>query len=147
MSCSLIDCEKIAALEPIEMSDERSRSSCISSRLSASGRAIASPVMPRTFTFSRSISFQICSASNFESSTVVSPWIKPRMVDTWPAPCISGAAGRLTPGVVLSTARSDSTSGRSIFSLLWASMPPHSAKKMSSCRHITPFGMPVVPPV
>ena len=78
---------------------------------------------------------------------MVSPWIRPRIVDTWPAPCISGAAGSITPGPALSAARSRSASGRSTFSLLYASMPPHSAKKMSSWRHITPFGMPVVPPV
>ena len=26
-------------------------------------------------------------------------------------------------------------------------MPPPSVRQTSSCRHITPFGMPVVPPV
>ena len=127
ISWSLIDCEKIAALEPIEMSDERSTSSWISSSESASGRAIASPVMPRTFTFSRSISRQTCSASNFGISTVVSPWIRPRIVETWPAPCISGAAGSDTPGPALAAARSCSASGWSTFSLLYASIPPHSA--------------------
>ena len=30
---------------------------------------------------------------------------------------------------------------------LSASMPPPNAMKTSSCRHITPLGMPVVPPV
>ena len=35
ISWSLIDWEKIAALDPIEISEERSRSSCISSSLSA----------------------------------------------------------------------------------------------------------------
>ena len=60
---------------------------------------------------------------------------------------MSGAAGSITPGPRSRPRVSRSASGWSTFSLLYASIPPHSAKKMSSWRHITPFGMPVVPPV
>ena len=32
-------------------------------------------------------------------------------------------------------------------SLVCQSMPPPSTRQMSSCRHTTPLGLPVVPPV
>ena len=49
-SCSFTVCEKIAAVLPNDTSDETSTSPCRRSSVSASGRAIASPVTCITFT-------------------------------------------------------------------------------------------------
>ena len=69
----------------------------------------------------------------------------PIQVPSCAAPCISGATGNITidPRV---TARSATSSGE-LTGVPTGSAPPMPAKKMSSWRHITPFGMPVVPPV
>ena len=61
-----------------------------------------------------------------------------------PPPCIIGAF--TTPTVGSADTRVASSSGVVIGS--WAKPPPpRAAKKMSSARHSTPFGEPVVPPV
>ena len=59
-------------------------------------------------------------------------------------PCMNGHAGRqrVRPAIALSLI----ASGRSIAAPA-KSPPPKAPKKMSSWRHMTPFGMPVVPPV
>ena len=116
ISWSLIDWLKIAALEPIENSDDRSTSSYISSSLSASGRAMASPVMPSTLTFSDSITFHVCSASNLGVSTTVSPAMTLRITVTSPAPCIIGARVKLMPPPPPSATFWLSTEGSASFS-------------------------------
>ena len=61
-----------------------------------------------------------------------------------PVPCMSGAAGRFSgPGRVSrsASAASDGSAGRG-----WRDVASRLAMT-SSWRHITPLGMPVVPPV
>ncbi len=60
------------------------------------------------------------------------------------APCISGAAGIMTIGPVL-VAVSMTCPGSRCGSPY--GLPPPKAMNRSSVRHMTPFGMPVVPPV
>ncbi len=65
----------------------------------------------------------------------------------WAAPCISGAAVAMVrvPAVSLTrSARASGDAGGSARPMAERSM---AAKKMSSWRHMTPLGMPVVPPV
>ncbi len=64
----------------------------------------------------------------------------------WPPPCIIGA---FTMGMARASSagiRSASSSGFVIGGCP-KPPPPRAAKKMSSARHMTPFGTPVVPPV
>ena len=63
------------------------------------------------------------------------------------APCMSGGVFMKTswPGEAL--AFSDCTHSLSTGMRVNGSMPPARAKKRSSPRHMTPLGMPVVPPV
>jgi hypothetical protein len=61
------------------------------------------------------------------------------------APWISGAAGIIVttpPAAARSGTSSGVAAGRAV-----GKPPPMPAKKRSSWRHITPLGMPVVPPV
>ena len=147
-SCSFTVCEKIAAVLLNEKSDERSTSSCIFSSASASGRAIASPVTPIMLTRCFSTSRHISSASNLSTITAVLPSQVTRKIENWPAPCMSGGIGRLTsPPAATASIFSLASCGDVTRSLVSASMPPPSAKYTSSWRHITPLGMPVVPPV
>ena len=65
----------------------------------------------------------------------------------WPVPCISGAAGSTTgaaPAVATMCSRwasmvASSPSGTGLVAV--------SSRTSVSCSHITPFGIPVVPPV
>ncbi len=59
-------------------------------------------------------------------------------------PCMKGHAGRqrVRPAAALSAISSGAAMARPA-----KSPPPKAPKKMSSWRHMTPFGMPVVPPV
>ena len=59
-------------------------------------------------------------------------------------PCMNGQAGRQR--VRPASAFSAICSGLAI-ALPAKSPPPNAPKKMSSWRHMTPFGIPVVPPV
>ena len=68
-------------------------------------------------------------------------------VAIWAAPCISGGITQKTSPVSLAAACSARVCSLATRSLVRASMPCPSAKKMSSLRHTTPLGMPVVPPV
>jgi hypothetical protein len=94
------------------------------------------------------ISRQIVGGSNTPSSGItifppVNSWWNP---SHWDEACISGGVGSATSE--LSCRRSGSSSGRVMaLPIRVTSPPPMAAKKMSSCRHITPLGFPVVPPV
>ena len=78
--------------------------------------------------------------------TIVPPPKNVENASQCPAACMKGGMARaVTPG---RSTRSASSSAR----VMWSpeangSPPPMAAKKMSSCRHTTPLGMPVVPPV
>ena len=78
--------------------------------------------------------------------TTVPPPKRVEKASQCPAACMKGGmASAVTPG---RSTRSASSSGRE----MWlpeanGSPPPMAAKKMSSWRHRTPLGMPVVPPV
>ena len=64
----------------------------------------------------------------------------------WPPPCIIGAFTICIGRRVLGGDAFGELVGRSIG--VWPKPPPpRAAKKMSSARHITPLGIPVVPPV
>ena len=76
----------------------------------------------------------------------VPPLKKLMKLTHWPPPCIIGAFTMPTSCDPSAGTRRPSSSGVVIGG--WPKPPPPSAaKKMSSARHITPLGMPVVPPV
>ena len=80
--------------------------------------------------------------------TAVLPSNNVRYTVIWPAPCMNGGMISVTSplgcaGSIFSLA----LVGEVTRSLVNTSMPPASAKYTSSWRHITPLGMPVVPPV
>jgi hypothetical protein len=143
---SFTDGENTAAVLPTAKSEDTSYSSPRSCIVSTSGRPIASPVIMIMLTPSSPTSCHTRCASNFDTRTILLPTKLPPMTPHWVAPCMSGAIGN---EVVGPWARPFSTiaSGRSTFVPPTTSMPPPSAKKTSSCRHTTPLGMPVVPPV
>ena len=129
------------------MSAERSQRSGSASSASISGRAIASPVMSTEFTPCSWNVSHTPSALNWRTITSVDPrnhWLS---VAICAAPCMSGGMMQNTSGVSLAAACSERKYSFGTRSPVVASMPWPSAKKMSSLRHITPFGMPVVPPV
>ena len=66
------------------------------SNSSMSGRAIASPVMKISCTFSRSMISQVRWASNFGSRIVRCPAKRCISRPAWAPPCISGLSGKVT---------------------------------------------------
>ena len=99
-----------------------------------------------TFTLCRSISRQTSCGSNRRVSTTVSPPNSAPSVATCAAPWISGAEhSRTSPAD--SCPRRDCSHSSASTSPVMKSMPPPSVRQMSSCRHMTPLGRPVVPPV
>ena len=76
--------------------------------------------------------------------TTVPPLYSVMNAIQWAVPCMNGHAGRhrVRPACALSAICSGD-------SMAWPakSPPPNAPKKMSSWRHMTPFGIPVVPPV
>ncbi len=89
---------------------------------------------------------QSASGSNFGMITAVSPANRQPSVATMAAPWMSGAGAirtRAVPSAPLRDWAHSSASG----SPVRKSMPPASVRQMSSCRHMTPLGYPVVPPV
>ena len=64
----------------------------------------------------------------------------------WALACMNGGTGRAT---MPKSRRREGSSPGSVMALpIWSgSPPPMAAKKMSSWRHSTPLGAPVVPPV
>ena len=86
-------------------------------------------------------------ASNFSMSTFTLPWKNCIRLLEKAAPCISGGVLRKMSWPSAAAARSAWWNSDGTFSWVKKSVPPISAWKMSSDRHITPLGMPVVPPV
>ncbi len=77
------------------------------------------------------------------------PWLKQISEENCPVPCISGQAtseiGRMWSGPWM---RATSSSTEVAGGMPSRALPPAPITlKRSSWRHITPFGMPVVPPV
>ena len=145
---SLAAGESIAPPEASTMSDDRSYGSSAAVTASISGRAMASPTTVMTFVFVRAA---ICSTSTGSNDPG-------RGITTVPPPksAMNAAQCALTcmrGGVTSCTAPNSGMrltiwSGAEIGpSKVVGSPPPIDAKKMSSWRHITPLGMPVVPPV
>ncbi len=79
------------------------------------------------------------------ASTTLPPPYSPMNAAHWAAPCINGAAGSIVtiPEASAFFPTCSGVSGGGPYGL----PPIIAAKKRSSWRHITPFGMPVVPPV
>ena len=82
-----------------------------------------------------------------EASTSVLPWWKQMKAAHWAAPCMRGAAVAMVKVPTVSSTRSARSSGDAGGSASPMADRSMAAKKMSSWRHITPLGMPVVPPV
>ena len=119
------------------------------SSVSASGRAIASPVTCITLTpllLDRAPHLFGVEARRY--MTAVLPSKSMRYIANCPAPCMSGGMDDRRRARSAATGRSSRSrpSGAVTRSLVNTSMPPPSAKYTSSWRHITPLGMPVVPP-
>jgi hypothetical protein len=147
-SRSFTSSENSAPADDITISDDVSYAAPAACSASAIGRAIASPTMEMMFTLSRSTSDQISCASSRRdvASTTLPPLCRPIIAAQCPLPCISGATGSVAGGAVRAIAFVPISSGAVIGGP--PGLPPCSpAKKTSSCRHMTPFGMPVVPPV
>ncbi len=148
MNCSLTEGENSAAVLDSETHVERSRAGLPgSSSASSSGRAIASPVIMIACTPSSEISSNTVLGSNWGRSTILLPTKLPPITPHCVAPCMSGAIGIITACAGLARPFSTIASGRSTRVFVTGSIPPPRAKKTSSWRHTTPFGMPVVPPV
>jgi hypothetical protein len=142
--CCLTEDEKIAA--PLLSARRVEPSYAPDSYASIIGRAIASPVMAMTLTFSCSTSRHTSCASNFGISTTVLAVNSAPSAAHCAAPCIIGATGNRTSGPPSAPSRASFHSS-STGSLVMKSMPPPSTRHTSSWRHTTPLGMPVVPPV
>lgn len=144
-SCSRTFFENSAPPEPTTNSELRSYSAPCSAIASASGRAIASPTMVIVITRSRSMSARTFFASNDGTTTCEVPRQKALNMLYIAAPWISGAVSiQVIAGMFAACAATDAMSecGSPI------GLPPdRAAWKKSSARHITPLGMPVVPPV
>ncbi len=143
---ALVSADHITPLEITTRSEEMSQRSGSASRARRIGLAKASPTIDIELIRSVWIVSSSSTGSKCRPSIVITlpPIIRLLMALNSPVPCIKGAAGRLRgPGLVTrSRAASRSCSGGSRLRLA-ASRAPN----MSSWRHITPFGMPVVPPV
>ena len=143
---SLLSFDHITPDDTMTLSDEMSHRSGSASRARRIGLANASPTIdveltPYCCTVSRN-----SSASKCRPVIVVTqpPTIRLLMALKSPVPCMSGAPGMLRgPGrLTRSSMALRSCSGGIRLRLLASSTP-----KRSSWRHITPFGIPVVPPV
>ena len=108
----------------------------------------ASPTIAMALTFSRSIVSSRSSTSSPRLSRVTA-LPPPDMTMSWvmhPVPCMSGQAGSPTAPGPCTRSRMMPMSASP--SRTRASNPaPTMLRNRSSCRHITPFGIPVVPPV
>ena len=115
------------------------------------GRAKASPTM--TSALSRWVSTVSNSSAALKrrlASVHTNPPIARAMkAENWPVPCISGQAGSCR-GITNDGPRNRSAncSTDSTGPAPKSAFPPDpSTLNKSSCRHMTPFGIPVVPPV
>ena len=145
LNCSLTASDRIAPAEPTYSTLERSRCKC-RGNASAMGRAIASPTIVIVLTRSRSATSHTRSGSKRGISTILSPQLKPMKTASCAAPWISGAIGNCTICGSRASAFCATCSGFSTGSPSGLP-PPIPVKNRSSWRHMTPLGMPVVPPV
>ena len=126
----------------------RSQRSGSASSAARIGLAKASPTMIRPLTFSRWTVSSSSTGSNCREVRVTTrpPSLRHSMAVKPPVPCMSGHAGRrVIPGPLLaSSARTSSGPPSSGYRRNPALL---SRAKRSSWRHMTPFGIPVVPPV
>ena len=145
---SLMAGERMAPPDRMTVSDDTSqgRAWTAASNASTRGRAMASPTITRKETCSSATSCHTRAASRWRSGemTTVPPPNSVQKATQWAVPCMNGQAGSMRPPPL--RAASAMSSG---FSMPGPpGFPPCSApKKMSSWRHSTPLGMPVVPPV
>ena len=143
------DSENTAPPEPTLNMQPRSQRPGLRSSASSNGIAIASPTMEIAFTRSRSTrshtSSAISECAGFSTTLLpASNWMHAYHQH---APCISGASGRPIT-TKPSCARTAISAGAVIGPAGWKwPPPPIAAKNTALCGHITPFGMPVVPPV
>ncbi len=111
------------------------------------GLAKASPTMATVFTLSRSMVSRSSTGSKrrFVSVTTHPPTVMAAMAVNPPVPCMSGQAGRCSgpgPDDGLAHPVEATVLGHA------EEVARHSSlAKRSSWRHMTPLGMPVVPPV
>ena len=104
----------------------------------------ASPTIEIKLIPSRSIASRSSEASKLRPSrvTIEPPKFMTESPGKFPVPCICGQAGQnLGPGPGISRSVTSPSSG------IGFARAPASTTARSSCRHITPFGIPVVPPV
>jgi hypothetical protein len=116
----------------------------LSSSASRIGVAIASPTTMSMLAF---WSWMSCSApcpEYLRIRTTLPPLQNVMKLLSSAAPCMSGAAGKL----VMPPARAFSPASSGVLTAPpQGTPPPMPAKNRSSWRHMTPLGMPVVPPV
>ncbi len=115
-------------------------------RASMRGRSIASPTRDMLLTFSFSMVRSTSSGANFRWITMRWPKLKPMNAVSVEVPCISGGVGKNVIPAPPAATRSANSSGFLTGSPVGAP-PPRPEKNRSSWRHITPLGIPVVPPV
>ena len=104
----------------------------------------ASPTIDIKLIPSRSIESRSSEASKLRLSsvTIEPPKFMTESPGKFPVPCICGQAGQnLGPGPGISRSVTSPSSG------IGFARAPASTTARSSCRHMTPLGMPVVPPV
>ena len=111
-----------------------------------SGIAIASPtrliVLICSFSTSSSAPWPVYRSM----STIRYPDQNPMNVPSSAAPCISGGAQNMVSWNPSGSIRAASSSGE-VTGVPTGLPPPMPAKNRSSWRHMTPLGIPVVPPV
>ena len=148
LKASCLASENTAPPEPTLKIADKSQRSGLASNASTKGIAIASPTICTALHFSFSQILQICSASKERS------WFKITLLPASSciqqyhqlAPCISGASA--IPMIWFSVIRLTISSGFSQGPKGEKCPPaPIAAKNTFLWGHITPFGMPVVPPV
>ena len=142
---SFTDGDSTAPPESTTVSGVTSGAGSRRSKASTSGRAKASPTITRNVTRSCSIRRQSRAGSRCRSGemTTVPPEYSVPNAIQWAVPCMNGHAGRPRRW----RSRESTISSGLVIGASPRFPPPNTPKKMSSARHITPFGMPVVPPV
>ena len=113
------------------------------------GRAKASPTMVTVVTRLASIALSAWFGSKLVLGRVtqVPPIAIAPIAESRPVPCIMGGSGRFT-GPGWDWIRLSSSSKLALGGIDRRGLPPAPMTlNKSSCCHITPFGMPVVPPV
>jgi hypothetical protein len=148
--------------DPSSRSDERSQRSGSATIASSIGRALASPTRLHALTRSRAMRSRTRSMCTWGSpySTTLPPPSRVPKADHWPLACISGPSASETNCSTVSPggrngrrrcAGLSSTDAAICSGAVIGGPPgfplPRPPKNMSSWRHTTPFGRPVVPPV